>query len=140
MDLRELGMAEIMNRLDPLFELYPLKFLKRVPTERVTSQHMPCVLLLEGDDNIIKRHTGNYTGYPAQRVFNPIIEVWDLESGNVQNLRKQTLQMVLANNGLLVDKVILRESKTIGPFNLDEPGVLGMSVTFEMVYTDLGPF
>ena len=83
MEQRESGMVEIMSRLGPLFTSYPLKYLERVPEKQVMQEDMPCVLVLEGEDIIDVYASGGYLGYPAKRIFNPIIEVWDLSSGNV---------------------------------------------------------
>jgi len=140
MDNKVLGLNEVETRCRPLYNTVPLKNLLRLPDRIVDSADMPCVLIMEGDDVITKRSTGNYLGYPCSRVSNVIIECWDLSSGNVRNIKDEVLRVVLAEKGVLLQGVLIREQKTIGPFNLGIPKILGMRIVFELSYIDNGLF
>ena len=138
---REQGLLEIRNRLKSLMQSYPLKYFKRSPTRTITQDDVPALLILEGEDIIIKRSSKNYLGYPLQRALEIIVEIWDFtEDSDVKQLREEVLKEALENNGILAEGIIVREKKTIGPFNLNVPDVLAMQIVFEMVYRDDGPF
>lgn len=143
-DDRELGVVEVYNRLKPLFASYPLKRLDRTPADAADVDDMPCVFILEGEDPIVKYSSRDFTGYPCKRVLQLMVEAWETaDSGDsvaVKLLCKAVREVVLAKGGILLTGVVIRESKTMGPFNLGVPGTVGMRIYFEMVYKDQGPY
>lgn len=140
-DIRELIGVEIEKRLSPLFSSYPLNYFMRNPDETVIKTHMPCVLIMEGEDSIKSYSQRTYAGYPCKRDFEVFVEVWDLKDGDVRDLKKQSLALALGNaSGVLLNNVTVREKKTIGPFNFGLPGVEGMRIILEISYKDNGPF
>ena len=140
MEQRELGMEEIMRRLRPLYTSLNLKNVLRIPSRAIDEEDMPCVLVMEGDDSVSKRASTDYLGYPCKRILNVTIECWDYSNGDVKNIYEETRKAVLAEKGILLQKVIIRESMAVGPYNFGIPNVLGMRVVFEMSYSDRGPF
>lgn len=136
---RENGLIEVENRLLPLMGTYPLVYFQRSPARTVGVDDMPCLLILEQDDEIIKRTSRTNIGYPVYRTLEVIVEVWDLESGDVRDLRDQVVGLLFVNDGVLSEGTIVRETKTLGPFNLGIPDVLGMRLVCNMSYQDEGP-
>jgi hypothetical protein len=139
MEKRDEGMDEVEKRCRPLYNSIPLKKVIRLPDRVINERDMPCVLIMEGDDYMNNPSNRNPLGYPCRRILNVIIESWDLSSGDVRNINEEVRKAVLANKGQLVSEVIIRESKTVGPFNFEIPNVLGFRTVFEMNYTDSGP-
>ena len=142
MGQREDGMQEIENRCNPLFASIPLKYLKRSPSTPVGRDEMPCVLIMEGSDPIYKRGGRTYQGYPCKRTLSVIIECWDLstdEGGDVKAIANEVRRVVLAEDGVLVGRVKIREEDAAGPYNLGIPNIEGFRVIFSMPYIDDGP-
>jgi len=136
MENRELGIEALENRLKPIFTLMGLKLFKRNIDFQVTEKHMPCLLIQEGEDNIIKEVSRTYTGYPLIRSLDIIVEVWEMSSVKVKELRKEVILHAFDGGPTLLQGVMFKESQTIGPFNQGIPGVLGMQVIFKMTYED----
>lgn len=136
MDNRELGIEVLEDRLKPIFTLKSLKFFKRNVDFQVNKEHMPCLLIQEGEDNIVKEYSRNYHGYPLTRELEVIVEVWDFSNQKVKALRKEVILHTFESSPKLLDGVIIKEVKTFGPFNQGIPGVLGMQVIFKMTYND----
>jgi len=139
MEQRILGMNEVGRRCRPLYNSLSLKGVIRLPDKSIDESDMPCVLIMEGDDKIIKYANRDFLGYPCNRSLNVIVECWDYSTGDVRNIHKEVRKAVLADKGILLSGVIIREQQTIGPFNLNIPNVLGMRIVFNMNYTDEGP-
>jgi len=138
MTIRELGMTELEKRCKPLINSIPLKKVLRLPDRQIDSSDMPCILIMEGEDKINKRSSRGFLGYPLMRSLSVIVECWDHSSGNVENIKKEALEAIQFNSGVLIDQVLIREEKTIGPFNLGVPRILGIRIVFEMSYIDNG--
>ena len=137
---RELGMDEVEKRIKPLYNSLSLKKVMRHPSKAVDENDLPCVLIMEGDDEIVKRSGRDYLGYGCLRSLDVIVECWDfVESGDVRNIYEAVRTAVLANKGTLLQGVMIRENKAVGPFNLGIPNVLGMRVVFGLTYKDDGP-
>lgn len=138
---RELGMEEVHKRLRPLYNApYDLKLVLRVPSRAVDENDMPCVLIMEGDDQITKRSGRDYLGYGCLRTLDVIVECWDfVESGDVRNIFESVRTLVLANRGVLLQGVMIREDRAVGPYNIGIPNILGMKAIFSLTYKDDGP-
>lgn len=136
---RELGLAEVEKRCRPLYNSLSLKNVMRVPSRAIDEDDMPCILIMEGDDDIVNRSSRDFIGYPCKRKLDVIVECWDLASGNVRNICLEARKAVLASKGVLLNGVVINESKTVGPFNLGVPNMLGMRIIFNLFYKDDGP-
>ncbi len=143
-DDRELGVVEVYDRLTPMLESYPLKRLDRTPADSAEKDDMPCIFVIEGEDPIIKYSSRSNLGYPCYRKLQLIVEVWELASSGdnavVKLLTNEARKAILANEGVLLKGVVIRESKVIGPFNLGVPNTVGMRLFFDLPYKDEGPF
>lgn len=139
MENRELGMAEVEKRCRPLYISLSLKNVLRVPSRAIDEKDVPCILIMESDDNIVHRSGRDFIGYPCKREFDVVVECWDFATGDVSNICEQVRKVILVNKGNLLTGVIINEKKTIGPFNLGVPNILGKRVVFTMIYKDNGP-
>jgi hypothetical protein len=144
MQNRILGMQEIYTRLLTVKRDYPLSKLVLTPDQPIapnnTAADTPGCLILEAEDSIMERSYKSFKGYPVKRQLEVVVELWDrVVGGNVRSLYSLCRQVILAENGVLLSNVFLREEKTYGPFNLGNPGVLGFRVVFVMHYYDEGP-
>ena len=140
MEQRILGINEVVKRCESLYNTLGLKNVLHLPGKRIDVADIPCLLIKEGDDKIIK-YAGRQYSYPCFRTLDVIIECWDYSTGNVRNAYLETRKAILEGEGeLLPDiNVTIKEKKTIGPLNYDIPNVEGMMVVFEMSYFDGGP-
>ena len=138
MTTRELGTSELFKRVKPFINTGLIKKVFEYPDRQVDASDMPCVIVMQGEDKIVKRSTRNYLGYPCGRELIIVVECWDHSSGSVSTIRDTILEAILQNSGILIPKVLIREQKQIGPFNLGVPKVLGIRMYFEMNYTDDG--
>ena len=136
---RENGLERLEDILKPLKASEGLKYFKRNPSRTVTKEQMPCVLITEGEDVIIKRSQRDFFGYPLQRRLEVVVEVWkETPSTNVKALRTVVVDKIMeeAKGGILISGVALQEVKTNGPFNLGIPGVHGMQIIYNMIYKE----
>jgi len=138
MDNRELGVVALEDRLKPIFTLKSLKLFERNVDFQVTETHMPCLLIQEGEDNIIARSKRKGSGYPLTRQLDVIVEVWHFSKDAVRDLRKEVILHTFEGGSILLQspRVMIEEHKDIGPFNQGIPGVLGRQVIFKMTYFD----
>jgi len=133
---RQTGVDAVYDRIKPLLTEQSLMYLKYRPTSPVGKGMFPCILLMEGEDNIISRKARDFIGYPLTRVLQLVVEVWDWETGDVMLLREEVLKKALTNGGRINTTTAIREAKSIGPFMADTAGILGVRIIFEMTYTE----
>jgi len=145
MEQRELGTNEIIDRLNGLINSFSLKDVILLPSVKVTRDDMPCLLVHLGEDVIFKRSSRNEIGYSLQasawRTLTVIVECWELSRLNVLTLYKEARKAVLKDkNGVLINKVTVKEVKADGPFYAAEiDGAYGMRLYLSMNYPDEGP-
>jgi hypothetical protein len=142
MDIREECTIEIEDNLyeaftetDLPYTEFKLKHFERTPVDPVGIDLMPCVLILEGEDNIKKRTNRTYAGFPVSRAFELMVEVWDFDRVKVKSMYFTARKAVLKKGGTLLNGAI-REDKVFGPFTALPEGALGMRIVFELVYED----
>ena len=145
---REAGLLEIKARISAEREQMGLKSFKRTPTRPAQSKDCPCIFMLEGVDDIIKRGSRNQFGYPAQRNLEVIIElvVNKKETPNIKNLflelRKSVFKIIDSNpaqyTAKIAENVFINESRTEGPIGYGLPDMKTMRLVLDLIYTDGG--
>lgn len=148
MDKRELGLQEIFDRVsDKRIEL-GLQAFYRTPTDPVSDENLPCVIMHEGDDYIVKPASRSDHGYPAVRLLEVTLEVI-VKDADAKALTRQLRSVVFSERGteppvinprlLPGDKTtFLRENHTEGPTGYGLPGLLGMRLVLDLIYIDGG--
>ncbi len=145
------------NREDALLELYErikvnrvdlgLVSFKRTPTNPISDSDMPCVIMLEGVDNIIEHGTRNNSGYPVRRALEVTLELITTKDTAIKTTLRSLRKAVFTERGTdppvysarLVPNTrtgFISESRTEGPTGYGLPNVLGMSLVLDLVYTD----
>ena len=146
------------NREDSLLELYErikanrvdlgLNSFKRTPTNPIDSDEMSCVIMMEGIDNVIGHSSRNNSGYPVRRLLEVTLEIITAENHTdtkalLRNLRRvvfteRDTDPPIYNAKLLPNNRtgFIQENRTEGPTGYGLPGVLGMSLVLDLVYTD----
>lgn len=139
-DLRDLAMKELVKRIGPFVANNELTSVIRWPDAAPGEKDMPCVLIIEADDEIVKRSSGNGLGYPLKREFITIVETWYVKTSdlNIREKEKQIKYKILEGNGALIKGVSIREKKTVGPINGAIAQLIGMRTFYEIRYTDIG--
>jgi hypothetical protein len=133
---KEQGLLALEALLRPLMAVHSLKLFKRDIDFQVTEEYMPCLLIIEGDDTIIKTAGRSYISYPCIRQAEIVVEVWEASTGDVRTFRNNVIQRAFANGPQLLPGVVIKEQKTTGPFNMGIYGYLGMQIHFLMTYPD----
>jgi hypothetical protein len=136
MDRREQALVVFENLLRPLSAVHNLKLFKRDIDFEVTDDYMPCLLIIEGEDRIIKETGRSYLVYPCIREVDIAVEVWDFSTSDIRQMRKNVILYAFANGPKLLQDVVIKEVRTIGPINHGIPKVLGMQIHFLMTYPD----
>jgi len=152
MENRELGLLEIKARIKADRTSLGLKTFKRTPTDPLKSEDLPCVILLEGTDNIFKRASRNKLGYPAQRDLETIVElvVNKVDTPDIKalflELRKTIFKVRNENDpnaeptysSIIADDVFINENRTEGPVGYGLPDIKVMRLVLDLIYTDGG--
>jgi len=143
-DLRQDGVDEIFKRLGPFLNTGEIEDILSWPKDGVPDlDKIPCCIVLEGDDIIIKRATSNGLGYPVTRRLTVIVETWVNEETDVRALERVLKAGVLGQinaGGRLVNGVTIMEGKTVGPVDGGIPNMIGMRTFYELTYKDHGPY
>lgn len=148
MDKRELGLEEIFDRVKVKKDDLGVVAFHRTPTNPVNEDNMPCVIMHEGDDYIIKAASRNNHGYPATRLLEVILEVI-VKDGDARALTRQIRGVVFSEKNVTPQVInphlipgdkttFIRESHTEGPSGYGLPGLLGMRLVLELIYIDGG--
>ena len=145
------------NREDSLQELYErikanrvdlgIASFKRTPTNPIDDSDMPCIIMLEGVDNIVAHSSKNSAGYPVRRALEVTLELITTKSIDIKSLLRNLRRIVFTErdtdppvyNAKLVPSGrtgFIQESRTEGPTGYGLPDVLGMSLVLDLVYTD----
>jgi len=155
-DIKEEALVELYSRIKFYRTEFALKTCKRNPDRPVNDYAYPALFIIEGKDSIIEHSSRSGLGYPAKRSCNVLIElVVDSTVTNIKslfyNVRKAVFTKQIADPSsptrltpiLAFDPesgvdASIREVDFDGPFSLQIPNVLGMSVNFELIYIDNG--
>ena len=138
MENKALGIQAIVDRLEEVFQTWPLKYLEVCPDSQVNQDKLPAVIVLEGDDDVVKRSMRGYLGYPCVREAELVVECWETDLGRVRDLFRTVRRAVFGQDPVLCDGVSIRELKMFGPFSLGIPGVKGLRLVLGMIYEDTG--
>ena len=141
---RELGLIEIYNRIKARRDIIGVKTFKRVPTDPIQDDDMPCIFMLEEIDNVIKQTNRNNTGYPTQRVLEVILELVTTKDVDIKTMyrnMRQTVFAIIGSDPLRYDariaqNVFITENRTEGPVGYGLPDILSMRLVLDLVYTD----
>jgi len=145
------------NREDSLTELYErikanrtelgLASFKQTPTEPIKDDDLPCVVMIEGVDNVIVHSSKNNAGYPVRRVLEVTLELITTKDTEIKTLLRDLRRIVFTErntdppvyNARLLPSGrtgSIQESRTEGPTGYGLPDILGMSLVLDLVYTD----
>lgn len=140
--LRDTYIDALEARIRPLRQSIPLEVpIIRSPDKQVTEEDIPCAIMVEDEDVIIKYSNRDPLGYPCERKLNVIFQFWDKsDTGDVRNILIQARQLIFANKGQLAQGVFIKEASILGPFNQGIPKTHGMQLNTFFIYKDNGPF
>lgn len=143
-DNREAGLLEIYERIKANRVALGLDSFKRTPTKPVKKEDLTCVLMIEGNDSIIKKSMRSATGYPATRLLEVTIEVIAKEDIDVRTIMKDLRSVIFTDrvtdqpSSRIAENVFINENRTEGPMGFGLPNVIGMRFILDLVYTDEG--
>jgi len=137
MQLREDSIVEIERRIKEARVALGLTTCKRMPSSAITSVHCPAVLLVEGEDVILKKSSRGKQIYPARRNLELILEIVTLLGYDVKKLYRDVRSIVLFDP-VVADNCMIEEIRTEGPNSYDLPDIKGMRLVLSLTYTDSG--
>jgi hypothetical protein len=144
MDLREQALDEIALRISNAKDTLGLKGFRRTPTRPVDEKYIPCIFMIEGEDEIVKPSNRDSNVYPAVRELEVGIDIVAYKSEtDIKQLYRQVRAVVLRSgiirgNILADNKVPIWEIRTEGPTGYGLPDLIGMTLVLKMSYTDDG--
>lgn len=146
MENRESALIEIYERLKENKTSIGIKTFKRIPTNAITENDLPCVFMFEEVDNIIEHSKRNRTGYPARRVLEVALEIVVSTNYDIKQFYNNIRRAVFAKRGtdmtefdsVLATNTFISENRTEGPNGYGLPDVIGMRLVLDLVYTDNG--
>lgn len=148
MENKELGLLEIKARIKADRAALGIASFKRTPTRPSTPDDLPCVFMLEGDDNIIKRASRNQLGYPSKRVLEVTIElvVNKVATPDIKGLLLELRKTVFKIRGTdpveysprIAENVFINENRQEGPTGYGLPDINAMRLVLDLIYTDEG--
>ena len=147
MNIREDALLELYTRIKANKTEIGLKSFKRTPTEPINDKDMPCLVMLEGNDNIMSHSSKNNTGYPVRRALSVTLELITTKKTDIKTMLRILRKVVFTERGsdppfynarLFLDgrAALIQENRTEGPNGYGLPDVLGMSLVLELVYSD----
>ena len=137
MILRINGITEIKNRLIAKQTELGLTTIRMLPDVGIDKGGLPAIIIKEGVDEIDNRNPRTYTGYPAKRDLEVIVESWVTVETDIRAFHQQVRSVVLADPAI-DSNTRIREARSIGPFNMDIPDIWGMQLVLSMFYRDQG--
>ena len=141
---RENALDEIAQRITDAKVPLGLKGFRRTPTRPVDEKYLPCIFMIEGNDEITSHSARSALGYPSKRAMEVIIEVIAHKSTtDIKQLYRDVRSVVLKSNeyrgNVMADgATFILEIRTEGPVGYGLPDVIGMSLVLAMSYTDDG--
>ena len=137
MELRELSIVEVEKRIKDARTALGLTTCKRVPTSAITASHCPAVLIIEGEDNVVKKASRGNSIYPARRNLELVLEIITILGYDIKKLYRDVRSVVL-QNPVVADNCFIEEIRTEGPSGYDLPDIQGMRFILSLTYTDSG--
>lgn len=148
MDLRDVGLDEMYERVKADRLSLGLVSFRRIPTTPSDLGDLPCVFMLEGIDRIIQKSNRNTLGYPAKRLMEVPFEVFVNKKGSIsvktltKSLRRTIFKIRDSNppeySGVIGDNVFISENRTEGPMSYGLPDIEGMRLVIDLTYIDGG--
>ena len=143
-DNRELGLLEIYERIKTNRSALGINTFKRIPTRPVQESDLTCVLMIEGNDIIVKKSSRSTTGYPASRLLEVTIEVIAKKEIDVRTITRNLRSVIFTDritgnpSSIIAKNVFINENRTEGPMGFGMPNVVGIRLVLDLVYTDDG--
>jgi hypothetical protein len=154
-DIKEASLVELYDRIKFYRSEFQLKTCKRNPDRPVNEYAYPAVFIISGKDNVIEHSSRNSIGYPAKRscvvsvefvannlntdikelFYNVRKAIFTKHINDSESSFKITPILVVGENK---EHSFIRESDYDGPFSLQIPEVSGMTINFDLFYTDIG--
>ena len=148
MEKRELGLLEIKERIKADRVSLGITSFKRTPTRPSKSEDLPCIFMLEGIDEIIKRTSRGKLGYPYNRVLEVTLElVVDKNvTPDIKSVFNELRKTVFKTRGSdpavygpeLLDGVSIFENRAEGPIGYGLPDIKVMRLILDLNYIDGG--
>ena len=146
-DNREDSLLEIKARIAANRGDLEIASFKRTPTSPISDEDMPCIVMLEGDDKITDFSKRSNAGYPVRRALEVTLELITTKETDIKAKLKDLRRIVFTqrdtdppifNSRLVPEGRIgfIQESGTLGPTGYGLPGILGMNLVLDLVYTD----
>lgn len=139
MENRETALVEIYNRISAKKRALGLKGFKRSPTTAINEEFLPCVFMIEDIDEVVETAQRDKFGYPMRRQLEVILEIVSDKDTDIKTLYREVRSTVFGNTPVVADKAFIREIRTEGPTGYGLPGILGMRLVLQLLYTDKGP-
>ncbi len=137
---RELGIAEIANRIKTVSPSLGIKTFKRTPLNPVDSYDTPFVFIYEGDDVITDYSNRSPGGYPAKRKLELPVELIVDSTDSTFNLKQlyRDLRSAILVDTTVAQNTTIYELRAEGPFGYGVPKLLGMRLVLALIYFDAG--
>jgi len=141
---REAALDEIAARVTDAKNALGLLGFRRTPTRPIDEKYLPCIFMIEGDDEITDPSARTATGYGAKRVLELNIEIVAHKSStDIKQLYRDVRSVVLRPNerggNVMADgSTFIVEKRTEGPIGYGLPDIIGMTLVLAMPYTDDG--
>jgi len=137
MEFRELSIVEVERRVKDARESMGLTTCKRIPTSAITSSHCPAVLIIEGEDLVVKKASRTNSIYPARRNLELVLEIITILGYDIKKLYRDVRSVIL-QNPVVAENCFIEEIRTEGPNGYDLPDIQGMRLVLSLTYTDSG--
>jgi len=145
MENKELGLLEIKERIKVNRTLLdPNLHFKRTPSTPIMEKDLPCIIMMEDVDSILKKSSRSTTGYPARRLAEIPIEIVTERTIDIKQLYLKVRKVIFTDrntleySSLLARDVFINENRTEGPTGYGLPDILGMRLILDLIYTDEG--
>jgi hypothetical protein len=105
---------------------------------------LPCIIMMEDVDSILKKSSRSTTGYPARRLAEIPIEIVTERTTDIKQLYLKVRKVIFTDrntleySSLLARDVFINENRTEGPTGYGLPDILGMRLILDLIYTDEG--
>lgn len=138
MEKREQGLLEIYNRVKNVKDAFGIKAFFRAPTDPITQEVLPCIFMIEDNDEIQEYTARGGTGYPAKRKLEVVLEMVAVRDYDIKQLYRDVRTAVFTGGPLVAEGTFIREIRAEGPAGYDLPDVIGMRLVLALFYNDPG--
>ena len=147
-DIKEQSIVEIENRILNAKSLIGLKAFYRNNDILISKENVPCVKLIEGNDEIKEYSSRGNAGYPARRLLEIDVQIISID----QNDRGASIKnlFLIVRRAIFCVKVdgayvptpslarnsYIREIRSVGPLPYETQGLIGIVLTIGLNYVD----